>query len=221
MRSVFLAAVLLAWVEVSLAASGCGGQEQFNCMVATINGEARGESYEGMLIVGKSLKTRELRGYVGKSICGIAAQSYAPKPMSSRLPKKVKAKILKAAAASCASRDAGYTHFHSLRKKNATRWARNTRQFKFIGKVGKHWLFNGSKEVKADGSQYINDHIQFASYSDNNSGNSRLLDKWDIINDQDYLLDVKDEEILEIYTEEDEFETEQLLMSYRSWQEEV
>ena len=173
--------------------AGCGSKQQFNCMVSAINGEARGEGYRGMLVVGKALKTRKIRGYIGGSICGIARKSFAPRSMSSRgTPKRVRALIIKAAKAACASRDAGYTHFHSFRSKYATSWAK---KFKFKGKVGGHWLFNAPRGIKA--------HF-FGTM--NGVSEENFVTEADV-----YFFQAEDEEALKLYSSEDDRSIEEIL----------
>ncbi|MGH1468774.1 MAG: hypothetical protein ACRBBP_07845 [Bdellovibrionales bacterium] len=143
-----LGIVSLTWSSLSLAS--CGGDTQYNCMVATINGEARGEGYEGMLVAGKTLKTRKLRNYYGKTICGISKRGFAPRSLRSTGTKgKTRSLVIKAAKAACASGDAGYSHFHSYRGKHDRRapWAR---KFRYVGKVGGHWLFNAPRGIRAN-----------------------------------------------------------------------
>ncbi|MCJ8276958.1 MAG: hypothetical protein HRT44_00605 [Bdellovibrionales bacterium] len=174
----------------------CGSDEEFNCMVATINGEARGESNEGMLVVGKALKTRKIRGYRGTTICGISRRSFAPKTFArSRTSQAVQARIINAALAACASGDAGITHFHSFRRKYAVSWAR---QFQYVGKVGGHWLFNAPMSIKVDFEDVA---FERPLYNDSNFLTETDMD----------LLDTPAEEALEIYTSEDDAYTEEIL----------
>jgi spore germination cell wall hydrolase CwlJ-like protein len=136
-------------------------------MKNAINGEARGEGYNGMLMVGKTIATRMARGYKS-SVCGVVGgAAYATKasyPSSGSLNKQANANILKAAKTVCAMGDQYVSHFHSFKNKYATSWAK---KFTFVGKIGGHWFFNAPSYVKrfyeddeVDGDRFLEDYFQ-------------------------------------------------------------
>lgn len=189
-----LGAIISIWSSASLA--DCGGDTEFNCMVAAINGEARGEGYRGMLVAGKTLKTRQLRNYYGKTICGIAKRGFAPRSLRSTGTKgETKILVIKAAKAACSSGDAGYSHFHSYRRKYDSRapWARN---FRFVSKVGGHWLFNAPQGIRANF-----DELAATELNENN-----FFTEADV-----YFYGVSDEEAGSFYTKQDDEQVEFIL----------
>jgi len=143
---------LFCFAEFAAAANWCKTTAQLNCMKNVINGEARGEGYNGMLMVGKTVATRMARGYSRtSSVCNlVSGAGFATRssyPTSGQVNKTANANILKAAKKACTLGDSGVTHFHSFRSKNATAWAK---KFSYVGKVGSHYFFNAPMYVKAD-----------------------------------------------------------------------
>lgn len=132
----------------SFAASWCESSSNFSCMKNAINGEARGEGYNGMLMVGKTIATRLARGYKN-SVCSVVnGAAFATKssyPSSGPINQKANANIEKAAEVACELADQGVSHFHSFKNKYAVSWAK---KFTFVTKVGGHYFFNAPLYVK-------------------------------------------------------------------------
>lgn len=150
-RTILLFMATFCMSEFALAGWCSEGDAQFTCMMNTINGESRGEGYNGMLMVGKAIATRMKRGYkssVCRVVSGAAFAQRSSYPTSGDANKTANANIKKAAKAACAmTSDQGVTHFHSYRKKLDSRapWAS---QFSYVGKVGNHHFFNAPMSVK-------------------------------------------------------------------------
>lgn len=106
------------------------------CLAQAIHGEARGETEEGKLLVGRVIATRVQYGY-GKNYCDVvhAPRQFAPKKLYTEAS-------MKAARKSHEMGPNGITHFHSYPSK-ITKKARFTTspQCKYRGKVGGHWTF--------------------------------------------------------------------------------
>lgn len=105
-------------------------------MAEAIHGEARGESEEGKIFVGRVIITRVKEGY-GQNYCSVvyAKRQFAPK----KSPTK---KSIAAAIKSQKMGPNGVTHFHSYRTQK-TPLAGFTRSpaCETRGKVGGHWGF--------------------------------------------------------------------------------
>lgn len=111
-------------------------QSHLRCLAQAIHGEARGESEEGKLLVGRVIATRLRYGY-GKNYCDVvhAKRQFAPK-------KHFNNSSMQAAKKSHSLGPNGITHFHSYPSR-ITRKASFTMspQCKYKGKVGGHWTF--------------------------------------------------------------------------------
>ena len=85
--------------------------KQVKCMAEAIHGEARGESFDGKVFVGRVILTRVDQGYKG-NICSAvyAKRQFAPK-------KNPKRASYKAARKAFDLGPNGVTHFHSYQKK--------------------------------------------------------------------------------------------------------
>lgn len=129
-------------------ASWCGSSSNFNCMKDAINGEARGEGYNGMLWVGKTIATRMARGYKSSVCAVVSGAAFATKsnyPTSGAANQQANANIENAAEIACQMGDESVSHFHSFKDKYAVPWAK---KFAFVAKVGNHYFFNAPLGVK-------------------------------------------------------------------------
>lgn len=151
----------------SSLADWCDASANFNCMKDAINGEARGEGYNGMLMVGKTIATRMARGYKSSVCSVVGGAAFATKssyPSTGAINKKANANIKKAAEVACALGDQYVSHFHSFKDKYAVSWAK---KFKFVAKVGAHYFFNAPNYVKrfyeddrVDGDLYMEEYFR-------------------------------------------------------------
>lgn len=163
----FLVGILLC--VSSAEASWCQSSANLSCMKNAINGEARGEGYNGMLMVGKTIATRMARGYKSSVCAVVGGAAFATKsnyPSSGAINKKANANIQKAAEVACQLADQGVSHFHSFKNKYAVAWAK---KFAFVAKIGGHYFFNAPDYVKrfyeyddVDGDQYMEDYYREA-----------------------------------------------------------
>lgn len=142
----FFAVTLLSFTSAS--ANWCEASANFTCMKNAINGEARGEGYGGMLMVGKTIATRMARGYkssVCNTVNGAAFATKSNYPSSGAVNQKANSNIAKAAEIACSLGDQGVSHFHSFKNKYAVSWAK---KFTFVAKIGGHYFFNAPNYVK-------------------------------------------------------------------------
>ena len=149
MKQLILLLILSCFSHLSFGANWCASNANLACMKNAINGEARGEGYNGMLMIGKTIATRMARGYkssVCKVVSGAAFATKSSYPTSGAANKAANANIAKAAQKACAMGDQGVTHFHSFKNKFATKWSK---KFSYVGKVGRHYFFNAPSYVKA------------------------------------------------------------------------
>lgn len=111
-------------------------QRHLQCLAEAIHGEARGETEEGKLFVGRVILTRVEKGY-GKNYCEVvySKRQFAPK-------KKPTARSIAAAKKSLKLGPNGITHFHSYPEKStALAGFSTTPKCQFKMKVGGHWGF--------------------------------------------------------------------------------
>lgn len=109
---------------------------QEKCLAEAIHGEARGETLDGKLFVGRVILTRLQQGY-GRTICEIvhAKNQFAPL----RDYNEDSANAAKKAMSQGAN---GITHFHSYKVlKTAQASFSQSPQCSFKKKVGAHWGF--------------------------------------------------------------------------------
>lgn len=122
--------------EAKYNSSNAHPSSHLRCLAQAIHGEARGESEEGKLLVGRVIATRLQYGY-GKNYCDVvhAKRQFAPK-------KNFTDSSMQAAKKSHAMGPNGITHFHSYPSR-ITRKASFSMspQCKYKGKVGGHWTF--------------------------------------------------------------------------------
>jgi hypothetical protein len=154
-------------VSFSSFADWCGSDSNFNCMRHAINGEARGEGYSGMIMVGKTIATRMARGYKSSVCSVVSGAAFATKtsyPSTGAANKKANANIKKAAEVACELGDQSVSHFHSFKDKYAVSWAK---KFTFVAKVGAHYFFNAPNYVKrfyeddrVDGDLYMEEYFR-------------------------------------------------------------
>lgn len=136
----------------------CASKADLACMENTLWGEARGEGYDGMLWVGKTIATRLARGTYKKSVCGIVkGAAYAQKTAVDRKQEhQAFLNMKKAAKLACSMGDMGVTHFHSyktMHSKSAP-WAKHMTPI-FKKKTFGHWFFNAPAGTKASFSDKV------------------------------------------------------------------
>ncbi len=110
--------------------------KQMMCLAEAIHGEARGESEEGKIFVGRVIVTRVQNGY-GKNYCDVvySKRQFAPKKRPQTASVKAAQKSLKMGAS-------GITHFHSYRKQKTSAASFSVAPHCVSrGKVGGHWGF--------------------------------------------------------------------------------
>jgi short-subunit dehydrogenase len=175
---------MLCLSEGALAANWCASNANLTCMKNALNGEARGEGYNGMLMVGKTIATRMARGYKN-SVCSVVnGAGYATKsnyPSKGQANKTANSNIAKAALAACKMGDQGVTHFHSYSKKITTK-APWSKKFAFVGKVGHHYFFNAPMYAKASYELDSEDMMVHPAFDDGtDDGNGELIQEPDYI----------------------------------------
>lgn len=110
---------------------------QLRCLAEAIHGEARGESEEGQLLVGRVVATRVQKGY-GKNYCDVvhAKKQFAPR-------KNFTPRSYASAQKAHQLGPNGVTHFHSYSQKTTPRASFSlSPKCKYAGKVGGHWTFS-------------------------------------------------------------------------------
>jgi len=156
MKGFVLLGIALLFSSQGFASNWCSASANMTCMKNAINGEARGEGYNGMLMVGKTIATRMARGYKSTVCAVVSGAAFATKssyPTSGAANKTANENIKKAAEVACKLGDQDVSHFHSFKNKYAVSWAK---KFAFVGKVGAHYFFNAPDYVKRF---YENDEI--------------------------------------------------------------
>lgn len=111
-------------------------KKQLMCLAEAIHGEARGESEEGKIFVGRVIITRVKNGY-GKNYCDVvySKRQFAPKKNPER-------SSLQAARKSQQLGPNGITHFHSYKNQKTSAAVFSTAsQCTPRGKIGSHWGF--------------------------------------------------------------------------------
>lgn len=106
------------------------------CLAEAIHGEARGESDEGKVFVGRVIMTRMKDGY-GKSYCDVvyAKRQFAPRT-------SINSEALRAAKKSEELGPNGVTHFHSYKQKSTTKAGfSRSKNCRYKTKIGGHWGF--------------------------------------------------------------------------------
>jgi hypothetical protein len=166
----FVLFFVVAFLSYSNAAANwCDDRANLSCMKNAINGEARGEGYNGMLMVGKTIATRLARGYRSSVCAVVGGAAFATKssfPSSGAINLEANANIKKAAEMACALGDQNVSHFHSFKNKFAVSWAK---KFTFVAKIGGHYFFNAPSYVKrfyeyddTDGDLFMDEYFQDA-----------------------------------------------------------
>ena len=116
--------------------SGTVKNRQLQCLAEAIHGEARGESEEGKIFVGRVIITRVKEGY-GQNYCSVvyAKRQFAPL----KTPTK---QSVAAAKKSEKLGPNGVTHFHSYKnQKTALAGFSRSPACTSKGKIGGHWGF--------------------------------------------------------------------------------
>ncbi len=144
MRSNGLNFILL--ITIACLAQGCStlreeetagtSYKQMMCLAEAIHGEARGETEEGKIFVGRVIVTRVQSGF-GKNYCDVvySKRQFAPKKRPQHASVKAAKKSLQLGAN-------GVTHFHSYKKQRSSNAGFSIAPHCVArGKVGGHWGF--------------------------------------------------------------------------------
>lgn len=138
---------IIACITMILLATGCSTtsrdltsvspqHKQMMCLAEAIHGEARGETEDGKIFVGRVVITRVKKGF-GKNYCDVvySKRQFAPK-------KKPTFSSIQAAKKSESLGPNGITHFHSYKiQKTSSAIFSKAPHCEPRGKVGSHWGF--------------------------------------------------------------------------------
>lgn len=153
LKSLNLFLLIFGAFELAHARNYCANAAEKKCLADTINGEARNQGYEGMIIVAKAVMTRFARGYNGRTICkitdGASFHRDGKRPTKGGpIDTRANENIALATEAGCKMGDMGITHFYRIGSKKPN-WADDFPPAR-PSSHGAHYLFNAPMYVKAD-----------------------------------------------------------------------